>query len=73
MQLIAINNDRFDSRLATLNLEMPAGRSIVQVVKVGKTMKRDAGDLRYYLYIFRVHSLAYASMETLKPHVRVTG
>ena len=31
MALIAINNDRLDSRLATLYLEIPAGRSIVQV------------------------------------------
>jgi len=73
MELIAINNDRFDSRLATLYLEMPAGRSIVLSSGSGKVMNRNVGDLRYYLYIFRVLTLAYASMETLKPLVRVTG
>ena len=53
MELIAINNDRFDSRLATLYLEMPAGRSIVQVVKVicGKVMNGNIGDMPPYLYI----------------------
>jgi len=45
----------------------------VQVVIVGKMMNGNVGDLRYYLYIFRFHLLAYASTETLKQDVRVTG
>ena len=55
MELIAINNDRFDSRLATLYLEMPAGRSIVLSSESGKVMKR----------MWAIYATIYTSSESL--------
>jgi hypothetical protein len=44
---MAINKDRFESRLATLYLEIPAGRCMLRVIGETNRGENSLGDLRW--------------------------